>query len=126
MQLPKNERTFPFNEKGDLYGHKYEGTFTVKCVLNMFEKRMLEIEKSRLRTDIANPTPDLIALTTIQANLSVRIIDAPEWWKQSENGNNIQDENIIITLFDKVVEQEEEWRKELKDLAEESTEGNLK
>jgi len=124
MDLPKNERTFQFKEKGELYGKEYDGTFTVKCVLNMLEKRILEIEKSRLRTDVLNPTSDLIALTTILANLKVRIKDGPEWWKQSGDGNSIQDENIIVTLFDKVMDQEEEWREELKAKSGEIKEGN--
>lgn len=114
MDLPKNERSFNFNEIGDIYGNKYEGTFTVKCVLNMFDRRALEIEKSRLRLDINNPTPDLIALSTIISNLKVRILDAPEWWKQSKDGNDIQEENIVVSLFDKVMEQEDKWRSELK------------
>ena len=123
MDLPKNEKTFTFNEIGETYGKKYEGTFTVKCILNMRDKRMLEVEKSRLRLDMANPTPDLIALTTILATLRVRIIDGPEWWKQGE-GDDIEDENIVVTLFDKVTDQEEIWRKELKDKAEGQNEGN--
>lgn len=124
MNLPKNERTFEFEEVGELYGKPYQGSFTVKCVLTMLEKRVLEIEKSRMRSDITNPTPDLIALTTILANLKARIISAPEWWKQSNDGNDIQDENIIVALFDKVMDQEEEWRKEVSTAAKESSKGN--
>jgi len=124
MDLPKNERTFQFSYKSELFNKMFEGSFTVKCVLNMLDKRILEIEKSRLRLDVINPTPDLIALTTIQANLKTRIIEAPEWWKQSNNGNDIQDEGVIVTLFDKVMDQEDEWRAELKAKSEGTDKGN--
>ena len=115
MELPKNEKTFTFNEKGDTTLKDYEGSFTVKCVLSMFDKRVLEIEKSRLKADVANPSAELTALTIILANLKVRVSDSPEWWKNSDNGNNMTDENIVVTLFDKVMDQEDEWRKELKE-----------
>ena len=123
MNLPKNERTFEFCEKGDVTFKEYKGSFTVKCVLSMLDKRILEVEKSRIMADISNPTNELIALSTIMANLNVRIIESPSWWKEANNGNNIQDENIIVTLFDKVMDQEEEWRKEVKNMVDHK-EGN--
>ena len=51
----------------------------------------------------------------ILANLRVRITDGPEWWKQSAGGGTIQDEAVIVTLYDKVMEAEAVWRKKLKD-----------
>ena len=124
MDLPKNERTFDFNAVGDNFGKAYNGTFTVRCVLNIFERRLLELEKSKLRSDIVNPTPDLIALTTILANLRLRVKEAPEWWKQSNGGDNMEEENVLVELFDKVMEQETLWRKNLKSEKEENNMGN--
>ena len=120
MDLPHNEKTFEFSHVGTTTGRKYDGKFTVKCVLNMFDKREIELEKSRLQADVANPTNLLSSLSHILANLRIRIIKAPTWWEQSLGGFDIMDEDVIIALFDKVMEQEDTWHKELKAL---STEG---
>jgi len=119
MDLPKDTRTFPFESSGDTTLKKYDGDFKVKCVLNMRDKRLLEIEKSSIRADMANPTPDLIAYSTILSNLRIRIEDSPEWWKQSSGGYDLKDENTVVELFDKVMEQETKWREEVKILSEE-------
>ena len=119
--LPKNEKTFTFDKEDGFTGQKYSGEFTVKCVLTFADRRVLELEKSRLRLDILNPTSELLALTTIQASLKTRIISAPSWWKESDNGNNILDSEVVITLFDKVMEQEDLW---VADLKQKSPEGN--
>ena len=106
-------------------GKKYDGKFTVKCVLNMFDKREVELEKSRISADTANPTAVLTSLSHILANLRVRIVKAPTWWEQSLGGFDILDENVIVQLFDTVMEQEAIWYKELKGEAEEEVaEGN--
>jgi len=117
MDLPQNEKTFEFSHVGLATGKKYDGKFTVKCILNMFDKREIELEKSRLRADIANPTNLLSSLSHILANLRIRIIKAPTWWEQSLGGFDILDEDAIIALFDKVMAQEDLWHEELKALS---------
>lgn len=119
MDLPKDIKTFTFECEGDTTTKKYDGDFTVKCILNMRDKRLLEIEKSSIRADMANPTPDLVAYSTILATLRVRIQEAPEWWKQSVGGYELKDENVIVELFDKVMDQETKWREELKAVSQE-------
>ena len=114
MDLPKNERTFLFSEVGDTTQQKFEGEFTVLCIPNMMQKRSIEIERSRLSADLNNPTDNLFSIAVMLGNLRVRVIDGPGWWKDSNGGFTIKDENIIIGLFDKVMKQEDEWREEVR------------
>ena len=125
MDLPKNLKTFNFDATGDTTGQEYKGQFTVKCTLTILEKRLLETEKSQMRADFANPTPNLIAYATILSNLRIRITDGPEWWKQSSGGDDLLDENVLTELFEKVMDQEFVWRDELKG-KKDASEGNLK
>jgi hypothetical protein len=113
MDLPKNEKVFLFEHTGSTSQFLYTGQFTVKCVLNIADKRILEIEKTKLQSDFVNPTDDLRVLADILANLKVRVIDAPEWWKQSNNGATLLDQDALIALFYKVIDQEVAWREEL-------------
>ena len=118
MDLPNNEKTFSFEVIGETTGKKYEGQFTVICVPNMFQRRAIEIEKTRLRADQTNPTMDLMGIGEILANLRVRIIKAPGWWNDSSGGFDLLDENVCVELYDKVMDQQDIWKQEVKELSE--------
>lgn len=114
MDLPSKERTFDFEHVGEDTGKKYEGRFTVLCVLNVGQKHALGLEKTRLLGNYANPTDDLAGLAIILANLRAKIVDAPEWWKQSNGGSILDDESVIVALYRKVQEAEFQWKEDLK------------
>ena len=115
MDLPKNEVSFVFDCVGEVTGKKYDGDFTVMCVLNMFQKRAYEVEKTRIQSDQANPSMGLMGIGEVLANLRVRIIKSPNWWDDSNGGYDILDENMLVVLYDKVMEQEENWKKLVKE-----------
>lgn len=114
MDLPKNEKSFSLDHIGNTTGKKYQGTFTVKCALSMADKRKLEIEKTSLSADFNNPTAELAAISSIIANLRVKVIDAPDWFKQSIRSLDILDEDVYLEVFDKCFEKSEEWLSEVK------------
>ena len=114
MDLPKNVKSFSLDYVGQITGKKYQGTFTVKCVLNMAEKRRLEIEKSTLSADLVNPTDNLAAIAVITATLRIKVIDAPDWFKQSIKTLDVLDEDVFLEIFDKTREKSEEWYNEVK------------
>lgn len=114
MDLPKNQKSFQLDYTGELTGKRYEGTFTVKCVLNMAEKRKLEIERSGLSADLNNPTGNLNAIALVVSNLRVRVIDAPDWFKQSIVSLDILDEDVLFEVYSKALDKSEEWITEVK------------
>lgn len=113
--LPKNERTFSISVDGDTSGEKFEGQFTAKCVLNMSEKHIKELEKTRLMADYANPSGSLAGIAEILSTLRVKLVKWPDWWANTDFGNKILDENIVITIYDEVQKLEQEWRKEVRE-----------
>jgi hypothetical protein len=114
MDLPSKEKTFDFDHVGDLTGKEYKGRFTVLCVLTVGQKHALALEKTRLMGNYVNPTDDLSGFAVILANLRAKIVDAPEWWKQSAGGATLEDEDALVVLYRKVVEAEIEWKEDLK------------
>lgn len=124
MGLPKNESGFDFSHVGEVSGKKYEGQFTVKCMLNLADKRIMEIEKSRLTADLQNPTGNLSALGAVVANLRVRIIDGPDWYNQIIMSLDTLDEELIFELYAECLKKSDEWRKSVKEKLEEKSEGN--
>lgn len=129
-ELPKIERAFDFEEKGEITGKKYDGQFLVKSLLNFGDKHQLELQKTLLQADTRAPTPGLRGIAQIIAELGVRVVNAPTWWEQSNGGRSIVDENVVLALYDKVLEQEDEWKKELAlkqaETVEETPDPNLK
>jgi len=122
MDLPNKEHVFDFQHTGIDTGKKYEGRFTVLCVLNMGQKHKLELEKTRLLGNYQNPTDGLLGMAIILATLRTKIVDAPEWWKQSVGGTLIEDEDALVALFDKVAAAEEEWRQKMKEKSQKAQE----
>jgi hypothetical protein len=117
MELPKNEATFDIDSLGDTTFKHYEGQFTCRCVLTMGQKHSMELEKSRLLGSYTNPTEELEGLAIIFANLRAKVIEAPEWWKQSMGGATINDENVLVDIYTKIQKAEQEWRQKVKELA---------
>ena len=114
MDLPSKEKMFDFEHTGDDTGKKYEGRFTVLCTLNIGQKHSLALEKTRLLGNYPNPTDDLAGFAVILANLRAKIVDGPEWWKQSVGGTLIEDESVLVDLYNRVQEAEIEWKDNLK------------
>jgi hypothetical protein len=117
MELPKNEATFEVDIVGDTTFKQYQGQFTCRCVLSMGQKHSMELEKSRLLGSSVNKTDELEGMAVIFATIRAKIIDSPEWWKQSLGGSSINDENALMAVFDNVEKAEKEWRQKVKDLA---------
>lgn len=124
MDLPKIETVIDFEFTSEL-GKKYEGRFTVLCLLDMGQKHRLELEKTRLLGNYQNPTPELSGIAIVLANLRVKVLDGPEWWKQSNGGYLIKDEDALVTLYDKVQEAETQWRNQLKEMGKKAQEAKV-
>jgi len=116
--LPPNEKSFDFSEIGNTTGLKYEGRFKCKCVLDIAGKHALELEKTRLMADFANPTGGLEGIALTIATIRAKLVDWPAWWEETNRGLAVRDENVIMELYDSVVEEEIKWRAALKAQAE--------
>ena len=114
MDLPDKQKTFHFDHIGLDTGKEYKGQFTVLCLLNVGQKHSMSLEKTRLLGNYANPTDDLAGFSIILASLRAKITDAPDWWKQSQGGATIEDEDALVALFQKVEEMEQTWKMDLK------------
>jgi len=114
MDLPETQSAFDFNFTSEL-GKKYDGQFTVNCLLSMRQKHILELEKTRLLGNYVNPTDELAGIAVILANLRGRIVDGPTWWQQSDGGYNLPDIDVLTALYNKVLGAEAEWRTKLKE-----------
>ena len=117
MDLPKNDHSFSFSEKGERTKKTYEGQFTVKCLLTMEEIRQVGL-KLDLFNGGSKTLPGLVALLNRAfAELSVRIIKAPSWWTDSNDGRDLFDTNVVLEVFNSAINAEQVWDDRIKDAA---------
>ena len=90
----------------------------------MGQKHQLELEKTMLQADSKAPTAGLSGISNVLAELRVRIIDGPEWWEQSRGGALIDDENVLLALYQKIIDTEITWRQSLRDQTKKAVENS--
>lgn len=112
MNFPSEQKTFYFDYTTE-FGNRYEGQFVVKCLLNIGEKHRLELEKTRLLGNYPNPTDKLLGIASILSDLRAKIVEAPNWWMQSQGGATLKEEDLLVELYAKLQDAEIEWKKEL-------------
>jgi hypothetical protein len=121
MLLPvSNEYTFHFSEKGESTGLKYEGTFKVKCLFTTAEKLDIGLRIDSYNRGSKTVSQGIAILNATLAELDVRIIDAPSFWKDCDFGRDLVDTNIIYEVFKKASVSEEDFKTRIQALAEES------
>jgi hypothetical protein len=110
--------TISINEVGEVTGLPFSGKFLIKTVLSRRDNFLAD-ERRRFMLG-SNPNgalPNLQGEALILGILSVRIIESPKWWSDSDNGLELADDNIIGTLFKLSEEKAAEHKKELQDQA---------
>lgn len=108
-----NNRDFFVDITGDKTHTRYEGVFVVKMVLTRKEKFQSD-EKRRIYLGISGnqALPDVIKEAYILAELQVRVVSAPQWWKITNNGEDIVDDNVLESIYNKFNEAEKEYLEE--------------
>jgi hypothetical protein len=96
------ETTVPFKVSviGQNTGKPYDGTFTLNLIIS---RREAFVADERRRTIIgANPlgvAPALNGEAYMLGQLYVRLSNGPSWWKDSEYGLDLSDENVIGEMY---------------------------
>lgn len=99
-------------------GKPYNGKFTVKTVTTRRENFLAD-ERRRfiIGSNAANAPAALQGEAYMLGLLFVRIVEAPDWWKTSDGGLEIEDENVIGELYKLSEEKISEREKEMQEAA---------
>ena len=119
--LPSVLQTFHFEHQGSY--EKYEGDFTVKCKLTFKERNDFNIIKARLLGGLSTEDnfSDLGFYPHVLATLKTRIVESPEWFKESGCGENLLDHSVAFALHNKLYQCERDWEEKMKPAPKEST-----
>lgn len=107
--------TFDINEIGEETGTPYTGLFTVKTILTRQDRFGADRERRRILGG-DNPDqamPGLQGEAFMLGQLSVRVVDAPKFWKDSLGGLLLEDGNVIGRVFEIAIAKENERREKL-------------
>ena len=116
MLLPvSNEYTFMLSTKGESTGMKYEGAFKVKCLLTTTEKVDIGLRLDAYNRGSKTVPQSTAILNATLAELDIRVMESPSFWKDSDSGRQLLDTNIIFEVFKLSTEAEEDFRKRLKE-----------
>ncbi len=110
--------SFNVDVVGEVTGTVYSGVFRVKPVLTHSE----QLFRDQLMRQFLGPNPKdasgrAISQAGILAEIQIRTVDAPHWWKDSNNGLSLFDELIIAKIYDCIVEVENKWKESIKSAA---------
>lgn len=115
-----NLTTFDINIIGDSTGEQWVGSFEMKLRLSHREKLL----KDKIRRDLIGTNDGVasdLAVTTAEvfSLLAVSLTDkAPTWWKEKGNGLDLEDDNVVASVYEVVVKKQREIRDALEKKAE--------
>ena len=113
--------SFTVNITGDTTGRVYSGKFLVKTLLSRRDNFVAdERRRMLLGSSPQAASPNVQGEAYIFGQLSVRILEAPKFWMDSDNGLDLEDANVIGEVFKIAMEKEEEYTKSLKTQAQEA------
>lgn len=111
--------TFSVDVIGEATGTHYQGVFKVKPILTQNEQLARdELARTMLGVKSQEASPRANSQAYILAEIRVRSLDIPAFWKECKEGGALLDENVMSTIYDKIQETEAAWRLKVKAEAE--------
>lgn len=114
-----NEYTFAVKITGEKTKKTYEGSFTVRCILNFEEQVNVGLLLDRYNQGSRTVPDGTVRMNRALAELDVRIVidprtgnlKAPSWWRDSDGGRKMIDRNVVLEVFLKSLEAEADFDK---------------
>ena len=104
-EINANQADFTVSATGEVSGRTLSGKFTVKRRLS-FKDQLAKDNRRRelLGPAKGEPSASMTALAEVMSELYVRVVDAPSWWKDSDDGLNLEDDAIVGAVYNKTME----------------------
>jgi len=124
----KNEYTFKVNIQGERTKKMYEGSFTVKCVLNYQEEVNLGLLLDEYNRGSRTLPEGTFRMNRALAEMDIRVVvdertsnqKAPSWWRDSKGGRDLIDKNVVLEVFLKALDAEADFDKRVEESSKEA------
>jgi hypothetical protein len=99
--------SFSISERGESTGETFNWSFTAKRRLSIRDR----ITKDSIRRQLVGERPETAEPATIMraemlAQLQVSLTVSPKAWRDAGNGLDLFDDNVIIAVYEKVMEEQ--------------------
>lgn len=101
----------PGGIEGEITGTLWTGEFRVKTYLNYADQlRRDQVRRELLgREDGNSASPRASSAALVFSELFVRIVNAPSWWNEHENGTLLADDSVVRFIYNKALKAETLW-----------------
>ncbi|MEM4360232.1 MAG: hypothetical protein QXT45_06850 [Candidatus Bilamarchaeaceae archaeon] len=117
IKLPDIIRTVYISCTGEQTKQIYAGMFRVKVALTNAERLEVERMYAQLLPNDKQAAEANRLRASALAELSVRVVDAPSWWRNSRSGQDLLDSQPLWDLLVKIDELINEWTKSVEETA---------
>lgn len=120
MSIGAKTVNFSISLIGNVTGEKWVGEFTTKLRLSHRD----QLARDRISRELLGDTrpdfasPRAINQANIFSDLRVRLTQAPAWWKESAEGLDLEDDNVVAEVYNKALKFENDELLKLKENAE--------
>ncbi len=114
QETMNNKVQFSVECKGETSDRNFSGLFTAKTKLSHREV----LKEDEVRRNVLGQNPQYAgeyaaSVASAIAYLAVRLVDSPDWWKQSGGGLELEDENVLVEVNNaavKAIKEEQDAR----------------
>ena len=111
--VPPTEHDFPISVEGDVTKKRFLGDFTCKIPTRK-EQCLIDKHRAFLNGELVDQlSPSTIKFHHMISYLRYTLTDYPRFWKQSDLGYEMHDENVVAEIYSEVLDFEVEWLKEV-------------
>jgi|GEM_PF-3222839 len=106
--IEQNKEAFSIMVVGDVTGETLKGTFAAKKWLSHRDR----LNQDKIRRELLGSlNPDGASITALSiaeavSEITVRLIDSPKWWAETQNGLDLQDSNVVSEVYKGVMKVE--------------------
>lgn len=114
------EEKFSVSIEGKETKERYIGDFTVRVKLSQAQKMLRSrLIRQYLGDLMQYATEDDRLRAAAMADCDVSIVKAPDWWRQSNNGLDLVDDNVVGEVWSAVAKAQDRLKKEVDQKTEE-------
>lgn len=112
-KLPDSRNDFDIDVVGEMTGQSFKGEFTCK-IPTLRDNALIAKHRAALNGDFAQ----FLDLSTLKLHQMISYLrytleKAPKFWRESDNGYELLDMNVVEAVYDKALEFEESWMKQI-------------
>lgn len=119
-EMPSTTHMFQFDIVGSVTKKRYLGEFVCKIPTLKDQSSIAKYEAYLNGEFPVYLNAGVQKLHKWIAYLKYTLTDTPRFWKESNDGFDLMDPNVIEALYDEVISFEEKWFKQIWDTGEES------